>query len=105
MVGRNKTEPWNEERKWNDAADLIFVISIPFCFVLPCFAAGCHTFGFKIATAALRPRNDTKMVGFAIKPTIFISELFEIRLAEAPCFAAEIHVDHFKIAASLRSSQ
>ena len=31
-----------------------------FCrFLLPCFATGCHTFGLKIATAALRPRNDT----------------------------------------------
>ena len=29
-------------------------------FLLPCFATGCHTFGFKIATAAMRPRNDTK---------------------------------------------
>ena len=26
-----------------------------FCrFPLPCFGSGCHTFGFKIATAALR---------------------------------------------------
>ena len=25
----------------------------------------------------LRPRNDTKMVGFATKPTIFVSEMFE----------------------------
>ena len=73
------------------------------CFVLPCFAAGCHTFGFKIATAALRPRNDTKMVGFAIKPTIFISEMFEIRLAEAPCFATRCHAFGLKIAtAALR---
>ena len=45
----------------------------------PCFATGCHASDFKIATAAVRPRNDTKMVGFAIKPTIFVSELFEIR--------------------------
>ena len=45
----------------NDAADLMFfVISIPFGYVLPCFATGCHTFGFQIATAAMRPRNDTK---------------------------------------------
>ena len=37
-----------------------------FCrFPLPCFATGCHAFGFKIATAALRPRNDTKMAGFS----------------------------------------
>ena len=52
----------------NDAADLMFfVINFPFCYVLPCFATGCLTFDFKIATAALRPRNDTKMVGFQQK--------------------------------------
>ena len=28
-----------------------FVIGLPFCFVLPCFAAGCHAFSFKIATS------------------------------------------------------
>ena len=71
----------------------------------PCFATGFHVDHFKIATAALRPRNDTKMVGFAIKPTIFISEMFEIRLAGEPCFAMGFHIDHFKIATSLRSSQ
>ena len=70
-----------------------------FCrFLLPCFATGFHIDHFKIATAALRPRNDTKMVGFAIKPTIFISEMFEIHLAGEPCFAAGCHIDHFKIA-------
>ena len=31
-----------------------------FCrFLLPCFATGCRASGFQIATAALRPRNDT----------------------------------------------
>ena len=45
----------------NDAAYLMFfVIGISSCLVLPCFATGCHTSNFKIATAALRPRNDTK---------------------------------------------
>ena len=39
---------------------MFFVIGLPSCFPLPCFATGCHTFGLKIATAALRPRNDTK---------------------------------------------
>ena len=54
VVGRNETEPWNEERTQNDAAiPMFFVISIPFCYVLPCFGAGCHTFDFKIA-ASLR---------------------------------------------------
>ena len=33
-------------------------------FLLLCFAAGCHTFGLKIATAALRPRNDTNLKRF-----------------------------------------
>ena len=51
----------------NDAADLMFfVISIPFCYVLLCFATGCLTFDFKIATAALRPRNDTKLRRFPL---------------------------------------
>ena len=77
-----------------------------FCrFLLPYLATGYHTFGFKIATAAMRPRNDTKMVGFARKPTIFISEMFEIRLAGAPCLATGCHAFGFQIAASLRSSQ
>ena len=77
---------------------MFFVTGLPSCFVLPCFATGCHTFGLKIATAATRPRNDTKMVGFAIKPTIFISKMFEIRLAGAPCFATGCHTFGFQIA-------
>ena len=36
-----------------------------FCrFLLPCFATGCPAFNFKIATAALRPRNDTNLKRF-----------------------------------------
>ena len=36
-----------------------------FCrFPLRCFGSECHTFGFKIATAALRPRNDTNLKRF-----------------------------------------
>ena len=46
---------------------MFFVIGIPFCFVLPCFGAGCHTFCLKIATAALRPRNDTKLERFYLE--------------------------------------
>ncbi len=43
------------------------------------------------------------MVGFAIKPTIFISEMFEIRLAGAPSFGSECHAFGLKIAtAALR---
>ena len=40
---------------------MLFAIGISSCFVLPCFGAGCRAFGFKIATAAVRPRNDTKL--------------------------------------------
>ena len=82
MVARNEAEPWNEERASGMKRRIpFFVIGISSCFVLPCFATGCHVDHLKIATAAMQPRNDTKMVGFAIKPTIFISEMFEIRLA------------------------
>ena len=42
----------------------VFVIGLPFCFVLPCFVPGCRAFGFKIATAAMRPRNDTELETF-----------------------------------------
>ena len=76
----------------NDAAYLMFfVIGISSCFVLPCFATGCHVDHLKIATAATRPRNDTKMVGFRRKPTIFISEMFEIRRGATPPFLFSIH--------------
>ena len=69
----------------------------------PCLGSGYHTFGFKIATGAMRPRNDMKMVGFARKPTIFISEMFEIRLAGAPYLGSGCHAFKFKIAtAALR---
>ena len=49
-----------------------FVIGISFCFVLPCFVPGCHTFGLKIATAALRPRNDTKSGRFCLENGRFL---------------------------------
>ena len=40
------------KRKRNKAANLMFfVIGLPSCFPLPCFATGCHTFGLKIATS------------------------------------------------------
>ncbi len=68
MAERNEIEPWNEERGNGTKRRISFfinlLISIPFCFVLPCFAAGCHTINFKIATAAMRPRNDTKLGRF-----------------------------------------
>ena len=40
--------------------------------MLPCFGAGCHTFGLKIATAALRPRNDTKLGRFCLENGRFL---------------------------------
>ena len=46
---------------------MFFVIGIPSCYVLPCFGAGCHASNFKIATAALRPRNDTKSGRFCLE--------------------------------------
>ena len=51
---RNRTLK-ERERQWNDAANPFFVIGLPSCFVLPYFVPGCHTFGLKIATAAVRP--------------------------------------------------
>ena len=52
----------------NDIAYLMFfVIGISSCFVLPCFATGCHAFGLKIATAALRPRNDINLERFCLE--------------------------------------
>ena len=44
-----------------------FVIGISSCFMLPCFVPGYHTFDFKIATAALRPRNDTGSERFCLE--------------------------------------
>ena len=61
---RNKALEGRERKRNKAAIPMFFVISIPFCYVLPCFGAGCHTFDYKIATAALRPRNDTKIGTF-----------------------------------------
>ena len=35
--------------------------------MLPCFVTGYHAFGLKIATAALRPRNDTELKRFYLE--------------------------------------
>ena len=68
MVERNETKHWNEERGSGTTQRIsFFAISIPFCYVLPCFVPGCHAFGLKIATAALRPRNDTKLERFCLE--------------------------------------
>ena len=69
---RNRTLK-ERERKRNEAANLtFFVIGLPSCFVLPCFATGCHASNFKIATAALRPRNDTKLGRFCLENRRFL---------------------------------
>ena len=64
---RNRTLE-GRERKQNESANpMFFGIGLPSCFVLPCFATGCHTFGLKIATAAMRPRNDTNLERFSLE--------------------------------------
>ena len=45
----------------------VFVMGISSRLVLPCLATECHAFGLKIATAALQPRNDTKMRRFCLR--------------------------------------
>ena len=57
---RNRSLKIKKEEAKRSGESMFFVIGILFCFVLPCFAAGCHTSNFKIAAAAPRPRNDTK---------------------------------------------
>ena len=59
----------NEEAK-RRSESMSFVIGVSSCFVLPCFATGCHTFDFKIATAAVRPRNDTELGRFLGKNSL-----------------------------------
>ena len=75
MVARNETKPWKEERGSKMKQGIhVFVTELPSCFVLPCFATGCHAFGFQIATAALRPCNDTKNGRFCNKTYHFYSK-------------------------------
>ena len=50
---------------------MFFVIGLPFCFVLPCFVTEYRASNFKIATAALRPRNDTESGRFCLKTDVF----------------------------------
>ena len=80
MVARNETEPWNENRGSRIKQGIhVFVIGLPSCFTLPCFVTGCLTFGFLIATAALRPRNDTKLRRFWVKTAFFARILRVLR--------------------------
>ena len=74
MVARDETKPWKEERERGTTQRIscFFVIGLSSCFVLPCFGAGCHTFGLKIATAATRPRNDTKSGRFCLENRRFL---------------------------------
>ena len=54
---------------------------------LPCFVPGCDAFGLKIATAALRPRNDTKMERFMLgKHTFLFYEVIFARCCSASFF-------------------
>ncbi len=57
---------------------MFFVIGVSSCFVLPCLATECHAFGFKIATAAMRPRNDTELRRFCLenKRILFYAVVF-----------------------------
>ena len=87
MVERNETEPWNEERERGTKQRIhVFVLGISSCFVRPCFATGCHTFGFKIATAALRPRNDTELERFYLDNGRFAFFAVIFRFCSAPFF-------------------
>ena len=73
-------------------------------FVFPCFVSGCHAYGLKIATAALRPRNDTKNDRFGRKSYhYFLSLRTPVLRFVFPCFASGLHTFNFKIAtAALR---
>ena len=51
---------------------MFFVIGTSSCFVLPCYVPGCHTSNFKIATAAMRPRNDTELERFYLENGRFL---------------------------------
>ena len=57
-------------------------------FRFPAFRSGMPNRSVKdcrVGRKKLRPpRNDTKMVGFHRKPTIFVSEMFEIRHGAIP---------------------
>ena len=73
MVARNETGPWNKERESRMERRIpFFVIGLPSCFPLPCFVPGCHAFDFKIAAAALRPRNDTNLERFYLENRRFL---------------------------------
>ena len=65
-------------------AKLYIIVKHGRASLLPHFATGYHAFGLKIATAALRPRNDRKTVGFFIKPTVFVFTMFEICRGATP---------------------
>ena len=69
---RNRTLEGRARKRSEAANPMFFVIGLPSCFVLPCFATGCHAFGLKIATAALRPRNDTELGRFYLENRRFL---------------------------------
>ena len=73
MVGRNETK-FQNEAGGNETSGITYFavhdIGITPRFVLPCFAAGCHVDHLKIATAAVRPRNDTKLERFYLETDV-----------------------------------
>ena len=76
---RNRTLKERESKRSEAANPMFFVIGLPACFVLPCFGAGCRAFSFQIATAALRPRNDTELRRFGVKIAYFARILRVLR--------------------------
>ena len=55
------------QTNWDGITRLVIsIVGITSRFALPRLVPGYHTFGFQIATAALRPRND-KAGGFCLK--------------------------------------
>ena len=70
--GHDPRETALPEKRRGGVAPRRFKIWKFFRFPLPCFATGCHTLGFKIATAALQPRNDTNLERFCLGNARFL---------------------------------
>ena len=67
MRGTKQSLEIKKEEARQRSESPFFVIGLPSCFMLPCFVTGYHAFGLKIATAALRPRNDTELKRFYLE--------------------------------------
>ena len=79
MRGTKQNLEIKKEEAKRRSESMFFVIGILSCFPLPCFVPGCHTFDFKIATAAVRPRNDTELERFWVKIAYFARILRVLR--------------------------